>query len=108
MRFVGAKTAISFQLDQDNDKATDLTYKFRRSLDYGEWTPRPTDMTFAPLPKRQCILPGGRLQVRRMPLDVESKPYNRAHRSMEATALRAIQQMTEEQPDLSFRRQDGD
>jgi hypothetical protein len=101
-RFVGAKTAISFQ-EETNEKG-EPEYKFRRSLDYGEWTPRPTDMTFAPMPKREKILEGGRLQVRRIPLERESRPYSRAIKSFEATSLRAIQTMTEEQPDLSFGR----
>lgn len=101
MRFVGAKTAISFQFQPGEED-----YSFRRSLDYGEWTPRPTDMTFDPMPKRQKILKGGRLQVRRMNLEQESRPYNRAIKSFEAVQLRAIKQMMEEQPDLNFRRQE--
>lgn len=91
-RFCGAKTSISVQ-NIDN---------FRRSLDYGEWTPRPTDMTFAPMPKRARILPGGRLEVRRIPLDRESRPYSRAIKSWEAMTLRALQTITEEQPDLGM------
>lgn len=91
-RFGGAKTSIS----------RDGTNTYRRSLNYGEWMPRPTDMTFNPLPKRERILPGGRLQIRRMPLDQTSLPYDRALKSKEAEELMALEMMQEEQPDLGF------
>lgn len=90
MRFCGAKTSISVR-DQNN---------FRRSLDYGEWTPRPTDMTFDPMPKRERIAAGGRLVVRRIDQKRESIPYTRALRSIDAQALRILQTIQEEQPDL--------
>lgn len=95
-RFGGAKTCIS----------RDVTNTFRRSLNYGEWAPRPTDMTFNPMPKRQRILPDGRLEVRKMPLDQVSLPYNKAMRSPEAEILEGLETLMEEQPDLGFSREE--
>lgn len=89
-RFCGAKTSIS----------RTGANTFRRSPQYGEWSVRPTDMTFDPKPKRERVMKGGRLEVRRMPLDIESQPYTRAFRSEEAEVLRALQTIQEEQPDL--------
>lgn len=89
-RFCGAKTSIS-------RSGTDT---FKRSPQYGEWHIRPTDMTFDPKPKRERVLKDGALEVRRMPLDLESQPYTRAFRSEEAEVLRALQIIQEEQPDL--------
>ncbi len=95
-RFGGAKTCIS--RDADN--------VFRRSLNYGEWMPRPTDMTFNPMPKRERILKGGRLQIRKMPLDQASLPYSKAMRNQESEVLEALEIMMEEQPDLGFSHED--
>jgi DNA polymerase type B, organellar and viral len=91
-RFGGAKTCIS----RDSDDT------FRRSLNYGEWAPRPTDMTFNPKPKRERILSGGRLEIRKMPLDQMSLPYTKAMRSPEAEILKTLETLMEEQPDLGF------
>lgn len=96
MRFVGAKTGISCESHN----------KFNRSLDYGEWTVRPTDMTFDPMPKREKILPNGRLKVRTIieKGDKYSRPYNRAIKSQDGQILNIQKTLQEEQPDLDFRR----
>jgi hypothetical protein len=92
-RFVGAKTAISREGEH-----------FNRSLVYGEWVGRPTKLSFNPKPKRERILPDGRLQIKRISQELTSKPYRKALRGKEGDDLKALEMVIEEQPDLGFER----
>lgn len=89
-RFHGAKSSIS------RSKLSDGSYDYKRGpmLDddgqpvidprtgdprerFGQWTDRPVDLSFNPLPKRERILPDGSLQVRAFPSSLTSKPYDK-------------------------------
>jgi hypothetical protein len=88
-RFHGAKSSISrskaedgsfeyrrgFMLGDDGQPTLDALGKLRER--YGQWQKRRIDLTFDPLPKRECILPDGSLQVRAFPGQV-SEPYKKA------------------------------
>ena len=92
-RFIGAKTAIS----RSGQNAACYTYT--RSPAYGQWVTRPVQMSFNPLPKRECIMEDGfSLKVRQLP-ELRSIPYNRAIMSSEARELYAAMMELLEQPD---------
>lgn len=69
VRFIGAKTSISFR--ENNEM-------FARSLDYGQWKRRPIELSFNPIPKRQAVNVDGSLSLRRFSETLESVPYTRA------------------------------
>lgn len=56
-------------------------------------------MTFNPMPKRAGINPDGSLQIRYLPRDVESHPYDRSLLSTEAAMLKLNLIEILEQPD---------
>lgn len=91
VRFNGAKTSISRSGDY-----------YKRSGVYGQWTPRPTDMSFDPMPKRSGVRADNTLIIRDMPLDRMSTPYSKAMRSKDADDLTALEIVAEEQPDLTL------
>lgn len=60
-------------------------------------------MSFDPMPKRVGVNPDGiTLEVRKMPMDVESMPYNKAIRSQDRKMLEYANQELLEQPDVSM------
>lgn len=66
---------------------------------YGQWSSRPVDMTFNPLPKRSHARKDGTLAVRQFPSNMISIPYDKAIKSDEAIQLRLAQTELSEQPD---------
>lgn len=100
-RFNGAKSSIGRIVDPDNPKA----YLYNRFADdkgrprYGQWSTRPVDMTFHPMPKRSRIEKDSSLAIRYLPTDEESRPYDRSLLSMEARLLKLNLIEALEQPD---------
>jgi hypothetical protein len=92
IRFHGAKSSIH----QTRDEAGNP--RFVRSERYGQWRPRPIEMSFSPLPKREAILPDGSLSLRRMPRGLESQPYDRALMCPDALQLKLEETIRLEQP----------
>jgi hypothetical protein len=90
-RFHGAKHTISRA-----GKPGAFTYK--RSPQHGQWSTRPIEMTFNPLPKRARALKDGRLVLRRFS-GFESVPYDPAVLSLEALELKLAMIEMSEQPD---------
>lgn len=101
-RFHGAKSSIGRVVDKSNPKR----FVYTRHIDpetgrprYGQWTERPVELSFNPLPKRTGPNPDGTLNIRKFPRDLESCPYDRSIQSVEAQLLkRAIEEILE-QPD---------
>ncbi len=102
-RFCGGKTSIS-------QSAKGTIYR-RASHDdgikpaYGEWIARKVELSFDPLPKRECLHEDGlRLVLRRFPRDLLSRPYDRAvaMHSKEAIEMRLATDELNEQPDGDF------
>lgn len=91
VRFVGAKTGMS------RGEVSGV----KRSANYGEWIPYPITVGFSPRPKREKILPGGRLQPWKY-LDWESVPYDAALEGPEGAALTLAQMIADEQPDAGL------
>ncbi len=91
-RFVGAKTSISRSKNAEGEAV------YKRSKRYGEWLPRPIEMTFDPMPKRAKARKDGTLELRRMSVKVMSHPYDRSL-SPEARMMQAATQEALEQPD---------
>lgn len=89
-RFIGAKTGISHGKKSG----------YSRSKFYGEWVQHPIQVTFHPEPKRERILPNGRLRC--WDHKPHSVPYDRALLSLEAIALRLAEIIAEEQPNADF------
>lgn len=101
-RFQGAKSSIGRSADPKNPGK----WLYTRFIDdvtgiprYGQWTQRPVDMTFNPMPKRAGINPDGSLQIRYLPRDCESHPYDRSLLSTEAAMLKLNLIEILEQPD---------
>lgn len=92
VRFHGAKSSVHIGRD-DSGKPC-----FVRSNRYGQWRPRPIEMSFSPLPKREGILKDGTMTLRQFPLDVTSKPYDRALVSDDAMTLKIAEAISLEQP----------
>jgi hypothetical protein len=93
MRFHGAKSSIHIGRDDETDKPC-----FVRSERYGQWRPRPIDLSFSPLPKREHETKDGSLTLRELPLNVESVPYDRALISPDAMTLKIAEAIALEQP----------
>lgn len=68
---------------------------------YGEWIDRKVEMSFDPRPKR-IGRPDGTLELRTVPQDLESAPYDRAVLSQEAKDLIGLTEMLAEQPEADF------
>lgn len=67
---------------------------------YGQWTERPIELSFNPLPKREKVNRDGQtLQIRSFPQDLESIPYDRSVVSLEGWNLRRMTEEVLEQPD---------
>jgi hypothetical protein len=96
-RFCGAKTSIHYSAGKGYTRAN---AKDGIKPAYGQWIGRRIEMTFDPMPKRECVNPDGlTLKLRSFGLDVESVPYDRAVRSKEAIELAMATQEILEQPD---------
>ena len=97
-RFMGAKTSISRSKKKPGDTGKG-TWRYRRSLVFGDWIDRPVEMSFDPLPKREGIGPDGQLGLRAFP-HLTSQPYKPGFtNSPEAILLRAMTQEADEQMD---------
>ncbi len=90
VRFLGAKSSISIREGV-----------FMRSLDYGQWRTRPTDLSFSPMPKRAGINPDGTLSLRSFPMNQTSVAYERAIPIDAITPIIRRHEL-EEQPDLTL------
>jgi ribosomal protein L37E len=97
-RFCGAKTSITRSGKPSSYVYTRSSGK-KTSMSYGQWITREVQMSFDPMPKRECVLKGGFLKVRSMPRDLESVAYDRASISQESLELKALRQELDEQPD---------
>lgn len=102
VRFNGAKSSIGRIENQEPPPK----FIYTRFIDegtgkprYGQWSVRKVDMTFDPMPKRKGINADGSLQIRTMPEDLESHPYDRSLLSMEARLLKLNLIEVLEQPD---------
>lgn len=104
-RFCGIKTSISLgtkSLEFTRAGATDGILP-----SYGNWVERIIDMSFNPMPKRECVeKDGSSLRVRLFPLSMESTPYPKALDknkelllSAEALEMLAAHLEASEQPD---------
>jgi len=95
-RFCGAKTSIHFS----SKGYTRANHKGGVLPAYGQWIKRKVEMTFNPMPKRECMNADGlTLKLRKFPETLESVPYNRAMLSKEAIEMRALTDEMNEQPD---------
>lgn len=118
MRFCGAKTSISKErtllnweemAKQAEEKGEAIppewTYNRATGKDngpaYGQWVPRPVEMSFNPKPKRDGIAPDGKtLIMRRYPAFLSSKPYRKALiEGKELLELLMTKLQQDEQPD---------
>jgi len=93
IRFMGAVSALTLA-----GKGT----RVNRSPEYGEWVPRPIEVSFDAQPKRERMLANGQLELRQFP-GIESAPYDPSIMSQEALEMKWSQLELEEQPngDLS-------
>ena len=95
-RFVGLKMGT-----HKRKIASDLPYS--RSPKFGTWYDRPQVVSFSQMPKRERFEKGSvrDLEVRRLPLDLESEPYSRALSRLnpDAVELENAQREAEDQPD---------
>lgn len=98
-RFCGAKTSIhKSQLGYSRANARD-----GKSPGYGRWIERRVEMSFDPMPKRECINPDGMtLKLRKFPLSQRSMPYSKALVSRETAEIEAFKTELEEQPNNDF------
>lgn len=98
-RFFGAKSSIRPRALHDKATRADH-FEYIRSDTYGQWRPWPVDMSFNPLPKRECINADSTLAIRAFGKQDVSMPYNRARSRLneEAQGLAAFVQMLTEQP----------
>lgn len=112
-RFCGAKSCVSVRAGDAASESARLAYdrqrektrliEYVRADVYGEWIPRPIELSLNPLPKRHPYVKRvgdyGTLSLRAMPLDQTSCPYDPAMLSPEGRELRAAQLEALEQPD---------
>lgn len=107
-RFCGAKTSISWS--PKKKRFTRASARDGIKPAFGEWIGRKIEMTFDPMPKRQCVERDGvTLRIRRFPLTLESEPYapamgtgRNAPLSEEALELIAYAEEMAEQPDYDL------
>ncbi len=92
-RFIGGKNGTRRVINSNGE------FEYRRSAKCGQWVYRDIKMSLDPLPKRERVLEGGRLETRK--LSGMSLPYSRAvgMTSPEAVMLQAAQVEADEQPD---------
>jgi len=94
-RFCGAKTSISH-----SSKGYRRAQGTGSEPSYGQWISRSVEMSFDPMPKRECVNADGQtLKLRTMPKDLTSVPYGKAIRSQESRLLAEAEQEMIEQPD---------
>jgi hypothetical protein len=92
-RFGGAKSCLSVSM-------VDGKPSYKRSPRYGQWFVLPVDMSFNPLPKRECVNPDKTtLRIREMPLNTLSTPYKKTLLSEDAKMLKQLGEQLDEQPD---------
>lgn len=110
-RFNGAKSSIGRSgkpdayeytrhalLNDDNEPVTDALGNWL--VRYGQWTERPIELSFNPLPKRESVNRDGQtLKIRAFPQDLVSLPYDRSLLSLEAWNLKRFAAEVLEQPD---------
>jgi DNA polymerase type B, organellar and viral len=112
-RFHGAKSSISRArikdlpgqynytrgplLDKDGNPCLDSAGNVRAR--FGQWSARPVELSFSPLPKREGRTPDGMLGIRYFPKDLVSVPYERSLMSEEASELKQATIEMLEQPD---------
>jgi len=102
-RFFGMKSCLSRGVVKDKTGKI-VGYTFKRSPLYGQWAPRPIELTFDPLPKRRNVMADGRLGIRWFPESQTSVPYdwNEHPISDDALALKDLEVEAEEQPHGDF------
>lgn len=71
--------------------------EYTRNWRYGKWSKRPMIASFNPMPKREGIVNGNQLQLRKFP-DLMSVPYSKALLSAEAMEMMENRTIEEEQP----------
>ena len=99
-RFCGAKTSISYSPSRREYRRANGT---GGKPSYGQWITRKIELSFNPLPKRECVNRDGKtLKLRRFGMDRESTPYTKALVSREAVEMMAAAQELLEQPDADF------
>jgi len=69
---------------------------------YGEWVERKVQMSFNPMPKRECVLPDGVSLKLREGFPYESVAYKKASPAPESVELERMREELLEQPDLDF------
>jgi hypothetical protein len=106
-RFCGAKSSISRAggpIAIIHGKLTDPG-RYKRANgkggapSYGQWITRPIEMSFNPMPKRECVNPDGTLKLRKMSMDIESMPYRKAMRDPDREMVDNLREESLEQPD---------
>lgn len=102
-RFCGAKTSISMSGPKKKPVFTrSVGMDGPTSPSYGQWIVRNVDMSFDPLPKRERLMADGKtLEVRRMPLDLESVAYSKVI-DKEGMQIKMAVQEALEQPDVEL------
>ena len=102
-RFCGAKSCISRSGLPGNYiyKRANGTEEVDGALpSYGQWITRKVEMSFDPMPKRLRVRSDNRrLELRHIPGNVASAPYNKAVSGDEALQLRVVEEEASEQPD---------
>lgn len=107
-RFCGAKSSVHRSGHAERPTfhradGTQPTEPGKQAPAYGQWITRSVEMSFNPLPKRECVSPDGvSLQLRSFPEDVTSMPYKKAVRSFEAIQLAEATLEMLEQPDADL------
>lgn len=107
VRFCGAKTSISYAPNRKvftraKGKGGPL------SPNYGQWIEREVEMSFDPMPKRECVNHDGvTLKVREFGDNEVSTPYKQALKSQEAKMLARAQLEQEEQPEGELQTYEG-
>jgi hypothetical protein len=93
-RFCGAKSSLSVR------GAGTQHLQFMRAPSYGQWVPRPIELSFSPLPKRSKVCEDG-ISLALREVVGTSTPYNRAihGNTVEAIMLRLAELEASEQPD---------
>lgn len=100
-RFCGAKTSISYS--PSRGLYTRAASGNGKAPHYGQWITRRVELSFNPMPKRECVNRDGKtLKLREFPYAMASTPYNKAMRSRESYELAAAAQELIEQPDVDY------
>lgn len=108
-RFCGAKTSFSRRMRNgqweyhraDGTKDASAPADYQAPM-FGEWVERKVQMSFNPMPKRECVLPDGVGLKLRDGFPYESVPYKKAAPAPESVELEQMREELLEQPDLDF------